>query len=98
MILNATRLIFCFVVKLFFFVAAFQMPPGMEKLTRVLRNLDLSGNKLTVIPPAVGNFQMLKYLSANNNRLGKLRGGWTRVQEIFRVPFRKFPSSLLVGP
>ena len=43
----------------------------MEKLTKVLRNLDLSDNKLPAVPPSIGNFQMLKYLSLNNNRLGE---------------------------
>ena len=54
-----------------YFSLCFQFPKEMDKLTKTLRNLDLSGNKLPAIPPSIGNFQMLKTLMLHKNRLGK---------------------------
>ena len=39
---------------------------------QVLRNLDLSRNKIPALPASIGNFTMLKTLRLGNNRLTKL--------------------------
>ncbi|XP_070577764.1 leucine-rich repeat-containing protein 57-like isoform X2 [Ptychodera flava] len=42
------------------------------RLTKNLRTLDLSDNKLQVLPKSIAQFTVLKSFLANNNRLGSL--------------------------
>jgi len=45
------------------------MPEGLQTLSKNLRTLDVSENKLIVLPTYVGSFAQLKSLNMNNNRL-----------------------------
>lgn len=46
-----------------------EFPEELQRLTANLRTVDLSGNKIEVLPAAVGNFLQLKSLTLNSNRL-----------------------------
>lgn len=46
-----------------------EWPPELRKLSKNLRTLDLSKNRLTTIPGEIGLFTMLKSLTLTNNRL-----------------------------
>ena len=48
-----------------------QFPEELQRLTGNLRTVDLSANKIEVLPPAVGNFTHMKSLTLNCNRLSK---------------------------
>lgn len=49
-----------------------EFPPKLVELKSVLRTLDLSENRLTVIPDDIKCFVHLKHLRLNRNRLGAL--------------------------
>lgn len=49
----------------------FQFPEELQRLTANLRTVDLSGNKIEVLPVAIGNFLQLKSLTLNSNRLSE---------------------------
>lgn len=49
-----------------------ELPEGLQTLSKNLRTLDVSENKLTVLPTYVGSFAQLKSLNINNNRLTSL--------------------------
>ncbi|XP_029317004.1 leucine-rich repeat-containing protein 57 [Cottoperca gobio] len=49
-----------------------EFPEELQRLTANLRTVDLSGNKIEVLPAAVGNFLLLKSLTMNSNRLTSL--------------------------
>lgn len=53
------------------FYLSFQLPPEFSKLSKALRNTDLSNNRLHEFPAMFANFTNLKSLTINNNRLGK---------------------------
>ncbi|XP_023148186.1 leucine-rich repeat-containing protein 57 [Amphiprion ocellaris] len=46
-----------------------EFPEELQRLTANLRTVDLSGNKIEVLPAAVGNFLQLKSLTMNSNKL-----------------------------
>lgn len=46
-----------------------EFPEELQRLTGNLRTVDLSGNKIELLPAAVGNFLQLKSLTLNCNRL-----------------------------
>ncbi|XP_076605448.1 leucine-rich repeat-containing protein 57 [Chaetodon auriga] len=46
-----------------------EFPEELQRLTANLRTVDLSGNKIELLPAAVGNFLQLKSLTLNSNRL-----------------------------
>ena len=48
----------------------FQFPEALGRLTKNLRTLDLSHNKLVTLPPSIGQFTMLKSIIVSGNRLG----------------------------
>ena len=50
--------------------SCFQFPEDIKKLSKNLRTLDLSENKIPSIPPYIGGFSLIKTLSVNNNRIG----------------------------
>lgn len=52
-------------------LVSFQFPEELQRLTSNLRTVDLSGNKIEVLPAAIGNFLQLKSLTLNSNRLGE---------------------------
>ena len=48
-----------------------QFPKELERISKVLRNLDLSSNKLPELPPVISLFSMLKSLNCDDNRIGE---------------------------
>ncbi|XP_041827394.1 leucine-rich repeat-containing protein 57 [Melanotaenia boesemani] len=46
-----------------------EFPEELQRLTANLRTVDLSGNKIPVLPSTIGNFLQLKSLTLNSNRL-----------------------------
>lgn len=46
-----------------------EFPKRLLTLSSVLRNLDLSDNSLTLLPPEIGSFSLLKSITFNNNKL-----------------------------
>lgn len=46
-----------------------EFPEELQRLTANLRTVDLSGNKIEVLPATIGNFPQLKSLTLNSNRL-----------------------------
>ncbi|KAF7645415.1 hypothetical protein LDENG_00204630 [Lucifuga dentata] len=46
-----------------------EFPEELQRLTANLRTVDLSSNKIEVLPAAIGNFLQLKSLTLNCNRL-----------------------------
>ncbi|KAM9777809.1 leucine-rich repeat-containing protein 57 [Neosynchiropus ocellatus] len=49
-----------------------EFPEELQRLTANLRTVDLSENKIEVLPAYVGNFLQLKSLTLNSNRLSAL--------------------------
>ncbi|XP_077998843.1 leucine-rich repeat-containing protein 57-like [Glandiceps talaboti] len=49
-----------------------EFPPDLMRLTKNLRTLDLSDNKIQVLPKSIAEFSMLKSLLMNSNRLAGL--------------------------
>ncbi|CAL1575398.1 unnamed protein product [Knipowitschia caucasica] len=49
-----------------------EFPEELQRLTSNLRTVDLSGNKIEVLPAAIGNFLQMKSLTLNANRLTSL--------------------------
>lgn len=50
----------------------YQLPDRIQSLCPTLRTLDASDNKLTSVPPWIGNFRILKSLNISRNNLSKL--------------------------
>lgn len=46
-----------------------EFPKDLQKLTKNLRTLDLSDNKLPELPPSIGSFSLLKNLVLSRNKL-----------------------------
>ncbi|XP_029900122.1 leucine-rich repeat-containing protein 57 [Myripristis murdjan] len=46
-----------------------EFPEELQRLTANLRTVDLSSNKIEVLPAAIGNFLQLKSLTLNSNKL-----------------------------
>ncbi|KAJ8309184.1 hypothetical protein KUTeg_014058 [Tegillarca granosa] len=49
-----------------------EFPEDLHKLTKNLRTLDLSENKLTELPPVIGSFSLLKNVGISHNKLERL--------------------------
>ncbi|XP_029973043.1 leucine-rich repeat-containing protein 57 [Salarias fasciatus] len=49
-----------------------EFPEELQRLTANLRTVDLSGNKIEVLPASIGNFLQMKSLTLNSNRLTAL--------------------------
>ncbi|KAM3870853.1 leucine-rich repeat-containing protein 57 [Diretmus argenteus] len=49
-----------------------EFPEELQRLTANLRTVDLSGNKIEVLPAAIGNFLQLKSLTLNSNKLNSI--------------------------
>lgn len=49
-----------------------EFPEELQRLTANLRTVDLSGNKIEVLPASIGNFLQMKSLTLNSNRLSSL--------------------------
>jgi len=46
-----------------------EFPKELERIAKVLRNLDLSSNRLPELPPVISLFSMLKSLNCDDNRI-----------------------------
>ena len=53
-------------------IILFQLPEELLTVKGTLRTLDLSVNRLTVLPPSLGEFNNLRTLNLSQNRLSKL--------------------------
>lgn len=53
------------------FMMLFQFPEELQRLSSNLRTVNLSDNKIELLPAAVGNFLQLKSLTLNCNKLSK---------------------------
>ena len=49
----------------------FQFPEELQRLTANLRTVDVSHNKIEVLPASIGNFLQMKSLTLNSNKLSK---------------------------
>lgn len=49
-----------------------EFPEELQRLTSNLRTVDLSGNKIEMLPASIGNFLQMKSLTLNANRLTSL--------------------------
>ncbi|XP_039393459.1 leucine-rich repeat-containing protein 57 isoform X1 [Mauremys mutica] len=49
-----------------------EFPEDLQKLASNLRTIDLSNNKIEILPPLMGKFSVLKSLALNNNKLTAL--------------------------
>ncbi|XP_073204736.1 leucine-rich repeat-containing protein 57 isoform X3 [Lepidochelys kempii] len=49
-----------------------EFPEDLQKLASNLRTIDLSNNKIEILPPLMGKFSVLKSLALNNNKLAAL--------------------------
>ncbi|KAM6973177.1 leucine-rich repeat-containing protein 57 [Aplochiton taeniatus] len=49
-----------------------EFPEELQRLTGNLRTVDLSNNKIEVLPPSIGNFLQMKSLTLNSNKLTSL--------------------------
>lgn len=49
-----------------------EFPEELQRLTANLRTVDVSGNKIEVLPPSIGNFLQMKSLTLNCNKLASL--------------------------
>lgn len=52
-------------------LSSLQFPEELQRLSSNLRTVDLSGNKMEVLPASIGRFLQLKSLTINCNRLGE---------------------------
>ena len=52
----------------------FQLPEELLSVKGTLRTLDVSVNRLTVLPPSIGEFNNLRTLNLAQNKLSKLCG------------------------
>ncbi|XP_066279246.1 leucine-rich repeat-containing protein 57-like [Branchiostoma lanceolatum] len=49
-----------------------EFPPELQRLSKNLRTLDVSNNKIAVLPKTIGQFGMLRSFTIGNNRLETL--------------------------
>ena len=60
----------CLIQVIFLYLHS-QLPPEFSRLSKALRTVDVSNNKLHELPSMFSQFTNLKSLTVNNNRLGK---------------------------
>ncbi len=63
-----------------------EFPSALQKASGVLRNLDLSKNKISALPSSIGSYKMLKTLRLSENRLHALPaeiGGLDKLESLF---------------
>ncbi|KAH3859357.1 leucine-rich repeat-containing protein 57-like [Dreissena polymorpha] len=49
-----------------------EFPEHLQKLSKILRTLDFSDNKIDFVPSAIGTFQQLKTVNLSSNRINAL--------------------------
>lgn len=59
-----------------------EFPRELYLIEGILRTLDLSGNKLTSIPPAISKFEHLKHLTLTNNRIASLPDSLCKLKKL----------------
>ncbi|KAK1875468.1 Leucine-rich repeat-containing protein 57 [Dissostichus eleginoides] len=59
-----------------------EFPEELQRLTANLRTVDLSGNKIEVLPPAIGNFLHMKSLTLNSNRITALPSEISKLKKL----------------
>lgn len=59
-----------------------EFPEELQRLTANLRTVDLSSNKIEVLPAAVGNFLQLKSLTLNSNKLTYLPAEISKLKKL----------------
>ncbi|XP_034534720.1 leucine-rich repeat-containing protein 57 [Notolabrus celidotus] len=76
-----------------------EFPEELQRLTANLRTVDLSGNKIEVVPASVGNFLLLKSLTLNSNRLTSIPSELSKLKKLETLSLngnriQQIPSSL----
>lgn len=76
-----------------------EFPEELQRLTANLRTVDLSGNKIEVLPPSIGNFLQLKSLTLNSNRLTSIPSEISKLKKLETLSLngnriQQFPSTL----
>ncbi|XP_064783867.1 leucine-rich repeat-containing protein 57-like isoform X2 [Oncorhynchus masou masou] len=69
-----------------------EFPEELQRLTGNLRTVDLSSNKIEMLPAAIGNFLQMKSLTLNCNKLRQLKA--LRTLSLSGNKFREFPAGL----
>ncbi|XP_063804002.1 leucine-rich repeat-containing protein 57 [Pseudophryne corroboree] len=59
-----------------------EFPEELQRLSANLRTIDLSSNKIEVLPPTMGKFCMLKSLTLNHNRLTRLPDEFCKLKKL----------------
>ncbi|XP_070698671.1 leucine-rich repeat-containing protein 57 [Pempheris klunzingeri] len=59
-----------------------EFPEELQRLTANLRTVDLSGNKIEVLPASIGNFLQLKSLTLNSNRLTSIPSEISKLKKL----------------
>ncbi|KAL5008474.1 hypothetical protein ScPMuIL_014055 [Solemya velum] len=59
-----------------------EFPEDLQKLTKNLRTLDISENKIHNLPASIGKFSFLKNFNVSNNRLGNLPGEFGSLKKL----------------
>lgn len=59
-----------------------EFPEELQRLTSNLRTVDLSGNKIEVLPASIGNFLQLKSLTLNSNKLTCIPGEISKLKKL----------------
>ncbi|XP_030639295.1 leucine-rich repeat-containing protein 57 [Chanos chanos] len=75
-----------------------EFPEELQRLTANLRTVDLSNNKIEVLPAFIGNFQHLKSLTINSNKLTNLPNEIGKLKKLETLllngnQLQKLPSS-----
>ncbi|KAI2654189.1 Leucine-rich repeat-containing protein 57 [Labeo rohita] len=76
-----------------------EFPEELQKLTANLRTVDLSGNKIEVLPAFIGGFQQLKSLTISSNKLSSLPNDIGKLKKLETLilngnQLKQLPSSL----
>ncbi|XP_053130001.1 leucine-rich repeat-containing protein 57 isoform X4 [Hemicordylus capensis] len=59
-----------------------EFPEDLQKLASNLRTIDLSNNKIEILPPLMGKFSVLKSLALNHNKLTALPEELCRLKKL----------------
>lgn len=59
-----------------------EFPEELQRLTSNLRTVDLSGNKIELLPASIGNFLQLKSLTLNSNKLTCIPGEISKLKKL----------------
>ncbi|KAM3595180.1 uncharacterized protein V6R79_019537 [Siganus canaliculatus] len=76
-----------------------EFPEELQRLTANLRTVDLSSNKIEVLPAGIGNFLQLKSLTLNSNKLTSLPAEISKLKKLETLSLngnqiRQLPSTM----